>query len=212
MAAKRKMTGMVTSPPGTFFEDWQWDTGMSVKDITELQGANVVPFPVRQNHSGWRADLGQHGILLAELDRIAKLHALVQRHVGAKTDTAALDGIRSLPTGMRTRLALRMAVAKMRNTVGDALTPTKMLLAEHRFLADALAAKQAEIEAIEGRILTMQPTSPADTQVLLRFIAQLVTLGRPIDARYLADMLEGCAVGLNALASAQRPGETDIKA
>ena len=173
-------------------------------------GGNAIEFPAVPGKPAWAADLSAHSRLMRRYAHIAKLRKLVTERSRAIDPTASVaeqadQGLKSLPYEVRVRIAVRLGLANLRRDETKTQTPADLLSDEIQFLTKSLAARRADIERLETRILTARPKNASEAKVLLKFASRLVGVGRKFENRCLADLLENCALAVST------PANTDPK-
>lgn len=67
------------------------------------------------------------------------------------------------------------------------------------------AAREAELNRLEDRIFTVQPTTMREVRILLLLLTRMILARRELEPTYLSDVLEECA------AAVAIRGKTDIR-
>ena len=159
---------------------------------------NVINLPATSRMPDWIADIAEHRRMVRQYKVIAKERKKIATRLRELDQTAnfaaqADRSLRHLPAGARARMGLRVALGKLTGKNREAPRPLNLLQGELIFLVKALKTKRAEIEKLETRILTAQPSDQAEAKILLKFVSKLVAVGRKFDQRYLSDLLDDCA-------------------
>jgi len=162
---------------------------------------STIKFSAASGNPEWAQDLK-----LRRCEHIKKLiEQLTNRCQIVDPEASYVDqvdqGLRSLPGEVRVRIAVRAGLAELRRAKTKLPKPVEILNEEIEFLTNSLESKRVEIERLETRILAVRPKNTLEAKLLLDFASKLVSVGRKIEDRCLADILGNCALALSTPAN-----------
>lgn len=192
---------------------------------SQSKEANVVRFSRNIEPADLATDIKEHAQLIrayrctaADQKKVEeaseKIKSLAYKKLLADNKLAELE-FRKLPAKTKARLALWDALQKQQGAKRDVY---QLFNREVSYLQRLLRAIRDKIDAIETRILMVQPKASSEIALLLTFLATLLREGRPVAKDYLADVLEdftntfqqeeaphGVEIGMVAAANTQHP-------
>ena len=144
----------------------------------------------------WVTAIKRHGDLLKIYVSESKLRSELAHHMNKVTNSDdpadPYAVLTTLPSILRSRMALRHAVKSVQFKSETAPTAEEVLRQEYMFLTKRLKQRRLEIRKFEKQILATSPQTAADAKHLLGFLSTMVASRRRVDRNLLSNALKSC--------------------